>query len=66
MFSYIRLKNFTSYEDIEFDFHKTASTYKNYVAIYGENGSGKTNFICSLYFLLFSMNSILMLIRNFM
>ncbi len=57
MISYVKLKNFISFGDICFDFRKTKSQVKNFAAIYGENGSGKTNFITSIRFLIHSMSS---------
>ena len=59
MISYVKLKNFISFGDICFDFRKTKSQVKNFAAIYGENGSGKTNFITSIRFLIQSMTSFL-------
>ena len=57
MISYVKLKNFISFGDICFDFRKTKSQVKNFAAIYGENGSGKTNFVTSIRFLIQSMMS---------
>ena len=57
MISYVKLKNFISFGDICFDFRKTKSQVKNFAAIYGENGSGKTNFVTSIRFLIQSMTS---------
>lgn len=57
MISYVKLKNFISFGDICFDFRKTKSQVKNFAAIYGENGSGKTNFISSIRFLVHSISS---------
>ena len=57
MISYIKLKNFISLNDICFDFQKTKTQIKKFAAIYGENGSGKTNFIKSLQFLINSLTS---------
>ena len=57
MFTYIRLKNFMSFGEIEFNFKKNAKTTKKFVAIYGENGSGKSNFIQSIELLLSSLFS---------
>ena len=58
MFTYIRLKNFMSFGDITFDFRKNAKTAKNFIALYGENGSGKSNFVKSIDFLCDSIRSI--------
>lgn len=51
MFTYIKLKNFLSFGDVIFDFKKSAQTVKTFIAIYGENGSGKSNFVKSIEFL---------------
>ena len=50
MFTYVKLKNFKSFGDVTFDFKRTKSSdsVKSFVAIYGENGSGKSNFVHSL------------------
>lgn len=45
MFSYIHLENFKSFENITFDFHKNKHEAKKMIAVYGENGSGKSNFV---------------------
>ena len=45
MFTYIKLKNFLSFGDVTFNFKKNANSAKKFVAIYGENGSGKSNFV---------------------
>ena len=57
MITYVELKNFKSFKDTRFDFRKGKKTYKKFVAIYGENGSGKTNFVDSLSFLRISLES---------
>jgi AAA15 family ATPase/GTPase len=44
MFTSIRLKNFKSFGDIYFDFRKSKNDAKKFIAVYGENGSGKSNF----------------------
>lgn len=51
MFTYVRLKNFLSFGDATFNFKRTAKKAKPFVAIYGENGSGKSNFVKSIDFL---------------
>ncbi len=56
MFTYIRLKNFLSFGEVTFDFRKS-SLPKNFIAIYGENGSGKSNFVKSIDFLCHSLLS---------
>lgn len=45
MFSYVHLENFKSFKNITFDFHKNKHEAKKMIAIYGENGSGKSNFV---------------------
>lgn len=45
MFTYIKAKNFKSLKNIEFDLNKTKTKTNNFIAIYGENGSGKTNLV---------------------
>lgn len=51
MFTYVRLKNFLSFGDTTFNFKRAAKKAKQFVAIYGENGSGKSNFVKSIDFL---------------
>ena len=57
MITYVELKNFKSFKDTRFDFRKGKKDYKKFVAIYGENGSGKSNFVDSLSFLRIAMES---------
>ena len=57
MITYIELKNFKSFRDTRFDFRRGKKTYKKFVAVYGENGSGKSNFVDSLSFLRLSLDS---------
>ncbi|MEZ3452743.1 MAG: ATP-binding protein [Oscillospiraceae bacterium] len=57
MISYVKLKNYISFGEITFDFKKNKDKVKNFVAIYGENGSGKTNFISSIQLLILSLTS---------
>ena len=45
MFTYIKAKNFKSLKNIEFNLKKTRNKTNNFIAIYGENGSGKTNLV---------------------
>lgn len=56
MFTYVYLKNFKSFGEIRFDFKKTKSETKKFVAIYGENGSGKSNFVSVFELLFFTIN----------
>lgn len=63
MFTYVRLKNFKSLGEITFDFRKrkdvkSCKDVKQFIAIYGENGSGKSNFVESLALLGFSIFSL--------
>ena len=57
MIRYVELKNFKSFKNTRFDFQKGKKSYKKFVAIYGENGSGKSNFVDSLSFLRLSLES---------
>jgi AAA15 family ATPase/GTPase len=57
MITYVELKNFKSFKNTRFDFRKGKKTYKKFVAVYGENGSGKSNFVDSLSFLRLSLES---------
>lgn len=57
MITYIELKNFKSFRDTRFDFRRGKKSYKKFVAVYGENGSGKSNFVDSLSFLRLSLES---------
>jgi len=63
MFTYVELENFKSFEKIRFDFKKTKDEYKKFVAIYGENGSGKSNFVSSIELLSNMMTSYINLER---
>ena len=56
MFTYVRLKNFKSLGEITFDFRKrkdvkSCKDVKQFIAVYGENGSGKSNFVEGLAWL---------------
>ena len=51
MLSYIRLKNFKSFSDIYVNFNGTHEHPKKLIAIYGENGAGKTNLMQAISFL---------------
>ena len=48
MFTYVELSNFKSFGHIRFDFKKSKNDCKKFVAIYGENGSGKSNFVSAI------------------
>lgn len=45
MFTYIKAKNFKSLKNIEFNLKRTKKETNDFIAIYGENGSGKTNLV---------------------
>jgi hypothetical protein len=51
MFTYLKLKNFKSFRDTEFDFRTTGGKPNNLIIIYGENGAGKSNLVEAFYFL---------------
>lgn len=57
MFTYVKLKNFLSFGEATFNFKRTAKKAKPFVAIYGENGSGKSNFVKSIDFLYHTLTS---------
>jgi len=63
MFTYIELENFKSFEKIKFDFKQTKESVKKFVAIYGENGSGKSNFVSAIQLLAKIMTSYINLER---
>ena len=55
----IKVKNFKSLNNITFDLKKSGNKTNNLIAIYGENGSGKTNIVEVFFFLqrlIFSRN----------
>jgi len=51
MLTYVKLKNFMSFKEVTFDFKNNKKDYKKFISIYGENGSGKSNFVTSIDFL---------------
>ncbi len=57
MFTYIRLKNFMSLKDVTFNLKNGSKGAKSFVAVYGENGSGKSNFVYSINLLRQSIDS---------
>ncbi len=63
MFTYIKLKNFMSFKDAMFDLKNGSRGAKKFVAIYGENGSGKSNFVNSINLLRRSIDSFEMLMN---
>lgn len=60
MLSYIKLKNFKSFKDTEFDFRNGSKGFKRFISIYGENGSGKSNFVSAIDFLAKSIDSFIL------
>lgn len=63
MFTYVELENFKSFGKIKFDFKKTKNEFKKFVAIYGENGSGKSNFVSAIELLSRLVTSFVSLIQ---
>ncbi|MBK5201462.1 MAG: hypothetical protein JJE21_08010, partial [Spirochaetaceae bacterium] len=51
MISYIILENFKSFKKIKLDLRNANKMPKKIAFIYGENGSGKTNLVASIFFL---------------
>lgn len=49
MFKYVKIKNYKSLDNLYVDFTKTKTSTKKMVAIYGENGIGKSNFVEVFY-----------------
>lgn len=45
MFTYVKAKNFKSLKGIEFNLNRTKTKTNQFISIYGENGSGKTNIV---------------------
>lgn len=60
MFTYVKLKNFKSFKEATFDFKNGSKGAKRFISIYGENGSGKSNFVASIDFLRKSTDSFYM------
>jgi AAA15 family ATPase/GTPase len=58
MLTYLELKNFKSFSDITFDLRKAYGEPKKIAFIYGENGSGKSNLMSSLLFLLQTIDTL--------
>lgn len=50
MITYVILKNFMSFDDVLFDF-RDGKKVKPIISIYGENGSGKSNFVYCMDFI---------------
>lgn len=51
MFTRIKIQNFRSFDDIEFDLTKKSNSPKNLAIIYGENGAGKSNLLSAFVLL---------------
>lgn len=45
MITYVKMHNFMSFKDVLFDFRNGRKGAKKFISIYGENGSGKSNFV---------------------
>ncbi len=63
MFTYIKLKNFMSFKDVTFDLRNGSKGAKSFISVYGENGSGKSNFVNSINLLRRSIDSFEMLVN---
>lgn len=64
MFTYIKLKNFMSFKDATFDLRNGSKGAKKFISVYGENGSGKSNFVSSINLLRRSIDSFEMLVNT--
>lgn len=64
MFTYIKLKNFMSFKDVTFDLRNGSKGAKRFISVYGENGSGKSNFVSSINLLRRSIDSFEMLVNT--
>lgn len=51
MFTYLHVKNFKSLVDFTIDFRNNRNKPRKFIAIYGENGAGKSNIVDIFYFL---------------
>ena len=58
MFTYIKMKNFMSFKEATFDFRNGSKGAKKFISIYGENGSGKSNFVTCIDLLRNSIDSL--------
>ena len=58
MFTNIRLKNYKSLVDVDVNLLEKKNKAKNMIILYGENGSGKTNFAESFSTLYFSLKTL--------
>ena len=57
MFTYLHVKNFKSLVDFTIDFRNKRNTPRKFIAIYGENGAGKSNIVDVFYFLKRTINT---------
>lgn len=57
MITYVQMKNFMSFKDVMFDFKNGNKGVKKFISIYGENGSGKSNFVTCIDLLRKSIES---------
>lgn len=57
MITYVKMKNFMSFKDVMFDFRNGSKGAKKFISIYGENGSGKSNFVTCIDLLRKSIES---------
>ncbi len=57
MFTYLHVKNFKSLVDFTIDFRNNRNTPRKFIAIYGENGAGKSNIVDVFYFLKRTLNT---------
>lgn len=64
MFTYVKLRNFRSFKEATFDFRNGRKGTKRFISIYGENGSGKSNFVTSIDFLRRTIESFPMAIQT--
>lgn len=58
MLKTIKLKNFRSFSDLDANFSMKSGKPKKLIMIYGENGSGKSNFISAILFLKNTLNTL--------
>ena len=64
MITYVKMKNFMSFKDVLFDFRNGRKGAKKFISIYGENGSGKSNFVTCIDLLRKSIESFYMIGEN--
>ncbi|MDU4958880.1 MAG: AAA family ATPase, partial [Agathobacter rectalis] len=61
MITYVKMHNFMSFKDVLFDFRNGRKGAKKFISIYGENGSGKSNFVTCIDLLRKSIESFYMI-----